>query len=279
MNLHQLLSPRLRERSELLDQIVAIVEADSNVRAAWLSGSVSRGDDDALSDLDLSVVVSDESIGELVDRRRTYAAQPAFPVLLMDNLANAPVDGAYLLAFYPGEAGPQHVDWFWQPESGAKIPDDERVLFNKTGLPLMSGDDWRRQSNRPPGPPLAADAPLGEQLTQKITFFWAMSIIAAKYIARRDGETFGRMTRVIARTLSEAAQLSGLGELHLGTDDVSVADLASAGAEKQFEVLDGLASDAEELGGHLVERGAVLPAAAIAQIYSFFELTKSMVVR
>jgi len=57
-----------------LDQIVAIVEADSNVRAAWLSGSVSRGDDDALSDLDLSVVVSDESIGELVDRRRTYAA-------------------------------------------------------------------------------------------------------------------------------------------------------------------------------------------------------------
>jgi predicted nucleotidyltransferase len=234
MNLHELLSTRLRERSELLDRIVAILSADPNVRAAWLSGSVSRGDDDALSDRDLSVVVSDESIGERVDRRRTYAARSAPPVLLMDNLSNAPVDGAYLLAFYPGEAGPQHVDWFWQPESGARIPDDEKVLFNNTGLPLMSGDDWRRQSNRPPGAPLAANAPLGEQLTHKITFFWAMSIIAAKYIARRDGETFARMTSLIAHTLSETAQLGEAGQLNLGADDASVASLASSGSRKQF---------------------------------------------
>jgi predicted nucleotidyltransferase len=234
MNLHELLSTRLRERSELLDRIVAILSADPNVRAAWLSGSVSRGDDDALSDRDLSVVVSDESIGERVDRRRTYAARSAPPVLLMDNLSNAPVDGAYLLAFYPGEAGPQHDDWFWQPESGARIPDDEKVLFNNTGLPLMSGDDWRRQSNRPPGAPLAANAPLGEQLTHKITFFWAMSIIAAKYIARRDGETFARMTRLIAHTLSETAQLGEAGQLNLGADDASVASLASSGSRKQF---------------------------------------------
>jgi len=143
----------------------------------------------------------------------------------------------------------------------------------------MSGDDWRRQSNRPPGAPLAANAPLGEQLTHKITFFWAMSIIAAKYIARRDGETFARMARLIAHILSEAAQLGEAGQLNLGADDALVASLASPGSRKQFEVLEGLASDAEELGGHLVERGAVLPGAAIAEVYRFFELTKAMVAR
>ena len=143
----------------------------------------------------------------------------------------------------------------------------------------MSGDDWRRQSHGPPGPPLAANAPIGEQLTHKITFFWAMSVIAAKYTARRDGEIFARMTRLIARTLSEAAQLGEFGELDLGADDVSVTGLASVGSRKQFEVLDGLASDAEQLGVNLVERGAVLPSEAIAQIYRFFDLTKAMVAR
>jgi len=57
------------------------------------------------------------------------------------------------------------------------------------------------------------------------------------------------------------------------------ASLASAGGVRQFEVLEALAHDAEELGGQLVEHGAILPSEAIAHIYRFFELTKAMVAR
>lgn len=275
----KLLAIRIRERSELLDRIVAGLRDDRHVRAVWLSGSVSRGDDDALSDLDLSVVVSDESIGEFVASRKAHAAKPAPPALLMDNLANAPVGGAFLLALYAGEAGPQQVDWSWQPESGAGIPDDGKVLFNVAGLPLIPGDDWRRQVHRPPGPPLEASASIGDQLTHKIEFFWAMSVIVAKYIARRDGETVARMTRLIARTLSQAAQMSNTSVVPLAYGETLPASLASAGGGEQFEVLEGLVRDAGELGDWLVERGAILPSEAVTLIHRFFELTKAMVAR
>lgn len=279
MDVDQLLAVRTQERSALTKRIVLGLRSDRHVRAAWISGSVSRGDDDALSDLDLSIVVSDESIGEFVANRKAHAALPAHPVLLMDNLANAPVGGAFLLALYPGEAGPQQVDWSWQPESGAGIPDDEMVLFNVAGLPLIPGDDWRRQVHRPPGPPLEAGASVGDLLSNKIAFFWAMSLIVAKYIARRDGETIARMTRLIARTLSEAAMLGNTGARAVWLDETLEASLASAGGDKQFEVLEGLVRDAGELGNRLVGRGAILPSEAIAHIHRFFELTKAMAAR
>ena len=279
MDVDKLLATRTRERSDLLDRIVAVLRDDRRVRADWLSGSVGRGDEDALSDLDLSVVVSDESIGEFVANRRFFAAQPALPVLLMDNLANAPDDGAYLLVSYPGEAGPQQVDWFWQGESQTRVPDDAKVLFDDAGLSLIPGDEWRRQSHRPPGSPLEANALVGDLLTHKIVFFWSMSVVVAKYIARRDGETVARMTRLIARTLSEAARLFSAGAVAAWYDETLEASLASAGGVRQFEVLEALAHDAEELGGQLVEHGAILPSEAIAHIYRFFELTKAMVAR
>jgi hypothetical protein len=275
----KLLAIRIRERSDLLDRIVEGLRRDRHVRAAWLYGSVSRGEDDALSDLDLSVVVSDESIGEFVANRRVHAAEPDYPVLLMDDVANAPVGGAFLLSLYAGEAGPQQVDWSWQPESGEGIPDDEMVLFNVMDLPLIPGDDWRRQVLRSPGPRLEAGASIGDQLTQKIEFSWVISAVVAKYIARRDGETAARLMRLIARTLSEAAQMGNTDAALAGHDETLDANLASAGGGKQFDVLEGLVRDAGELGDRLVERGAILPSGAIAHIVRFFELTKAMVAR
>ena len=134
-----LLAIRWRERAELLRRIDQSIRSDCRVTAAWLTGSVARGEDDALSDLDIYIVTADNAIDDFVDHRRIHAAQPGRPILLMDNLANAPVDGAYLLALYEGEAGPQHVDWFWQAESTAHRPDDAKILFDRAGLPVMPG--------------------------------------------------------------------------------------------------------------------------------------------
>ena len=279
MSIDELLGIRSRERSDLLDQVVKGLRNDQRVRAAWLSGSVSRGDDDALSDLDLSIVVSDESVSDFVQDRRLHAAQPASPVLLMDNFRNAPPGGAYLLALYPGEAGPQHVDWFWRPESESRLPDDEKILFDHVGLPIMPGDEWRREAHRPPGPPLGPNPPLADVLTQKIAFFWAMSLIVAKYIARRNGETVARMTSLIATTLTEAAQLGNVEVALARSQEAMAAGLETAPASEQFAVLDRLAWDARMLGDQLVEQGAVLPSEAIPQIHQFFELTKGMIAR
>ena len=271
-----LLAIRDQERSGLLSRIVNHLKNDQRVSAVWLSGSVSRGDHDGLSDLDLSVVVTDESANDFIDNRRAHAAHPAHPILVMGNMANAPPGGAYLLAFYAGEVGPQHVDWSWRPESRARIPDDEKILFDRVGLPVVPGAEWRLEAHRPPGSPLPAGATIAEVLTYKITFFWAMSMIVAKFVARRNVETVAAMTSMIAKTLTQTAELLDSDLSLPGRDAALRSDIESEAPARQFELLDGLASDAKELHDELVDRGAVIPSEAIPHIYRFFELTRSM---
>ena len=158
MSIEDLLSIRWRERAELLRCIEEVNSSDCRVRAAWVSGSTALGEDDALSDLDLYIVVADSAIDDFVNNRRFHAPGPARPVLFMENLANAPIGGAYLLALYEGAAGPQHVDWFWLPESEARRPDQTAVLFDHAGLSREASASGTM--HRPSGPPLGPSPPL-----------------------------------------------------------------------------------------------------------------------
>ena len=195
MGVEDLLTVRLRERAALLRRVEQVIRRDCRVRAAWIMGSVARGEDDALSDLDLFIVVADDAIAEFIDNRRVHAAEPARPLLLMDNLANAPPGGAYLLALYEGKAGPQNIDWFWQAESMTCRQDDGKILFDRAGLRAAPGAQRGSIVHRSSGPPLGPNPSLTDLLTHKIAFFWSMSFIVAKYIARRDRRICGQNDR------------------------------------------------------------------------------------
>jgi len=56
---------RERARRRFIDALVDVLTADGRYVAAWLGGSIARGDDDALSDVDLCIVVSDEAAATL----------------------------------------------------------------------------------------------------------------------------------------------------------------------------------------------------------------------
>ena len=62
-------------RERLLAQIVAAISNDDRFVAAWLTGSYSRSNKDALSDIDISIVVSDEYSGTLCYRPAHINAQ------------------------------------------------------------------------------------------------------------------------------------------------------------------------------------------------------------
>lgn len=279
MEIEDLLSVRWRERAELLRGIEQSIRGDCRVRAAWVTGSAARGEDDALSDLDIFIVVADDVVADFIHNRRAHAAGPARPILLMDNLANAPIGGAYLLALYEGEAGPQHVDWFWQAESMAHCPDDEKILFDRAGLPLVSGAQWRSRVHRPSGPPLDPNSSLTDLMTHKVAFFWAMSLIVAKYIARRDGENVARMTRVVSRTLTEAVALYRKSVRSSEGFEKVVTGLEIASPMAQLQELRELAGHAEVLGGQLASHGVVVPSEAVNQAYQFFELAEALTAR
>jgi hypothetical protein len=183
------LAARRAERDALLARAVAGLRADPRVAGAWLLGSLGRGDGDALSDIDLCVVVRDADVAAVLAERRAFVARAGPPLLLLDVPRNAPPGGAYLLVLYPGAAGPLHVDWYWRPRTGTVVPHDGRVLLDRVGLPVAA----------PPAPP--TDAARAAAATQDAVFFWAMAPIAAKYIARGWPEAGRDLLRLMAQAL------------------------------------------------------------------------------
>jgi hypothetical protein len=59
------LAGRARQRDAWLADAVGRLRGDERVAAAWLFGSLARGDTDELSDVDLFVVFDDENANQL----------------------------------------------------------------------------------------------------------------------------------------------------------------------------------------------------------------------
>jgi predicted nucleotidyltransferase len=135
MSADDLLQVRLSEHEALLQQVHRVLQADQRIVAAWLFGSDGRRTSDALSDLDVWVIVKDEFIETISAERQSYTAQLDRPVLLLESPQNAPAGGAYLLALYPGKVGVHQVDWYWQRQADASLPRQAALLFDRGGVP------------------------------------------------------------------------------------------------------------------------------------------------
>src|SRR6266511_2672866 len=79
-----LLKRRRAERDALLARAQESLEGDPRVVAAWLFGSVGRGTEDALSDLDLFVVIADEHLEAVLAERDAFMARLGMPVLVLE---------------------------------------------------------------------------------------------------------------------------------------------------------------------------------------------------
>jgi hypothetical protein len=178
-----LLQTRIQEREDLLQRIQASLEADERVVAAWLFGSLGRGEEDALSDLDLWVLLDDQATSAVMAARHACVACGSEPLAVVEAPQNAPRGGAYLMALYPGETGPQQVDWYWQPASLVEASDEIRLLFNRRHATPQVGTPIQEAPASPDAVPEA-----GEELRNQIALFWAMLLIQAKYVARTPRE-------------------------------------------------------------------------------------------
>jgi len=72
VNIASDLQLRLSEREAVLQRISAQLAADERVVAAWILGSLGRGRGDALSDIDVRVVVADPWSETLNAERQAY---------------------------------------------------------------------------------------------------------------------------------------------------------------------------------------------------------------
>ena len=265
MSVRDLLHTRRAERDALLERITALLMEDTRVVAAWLFGSLGREDADDLSDIDLRVIVADQFSEAINAARREFVARFGKPLLIEEAPGNAPAGGAYLLVFYESRTGLQHVDWTWQPQSHARIPLEAHVLFDRAGIPSI----------RPPESITATER--ATRVTDRVIFFWAMSPIAAKFVARRQRRSALTMITMIERTLQEVQWLVGTRN-HPPDFKDNRTDSPPVEPTDQLETVRALAREMETLTQRILAAGATIPTEAILEVNRFFDLVGAMLV-
>lgn len=171
------------EREMLLARITATLSTDERFAAAWLTGSYARSEADALSDLDLTVIVTEPHTETLCARPWQKAAQTTperlalfrqfgEPVVIHETHDNAPPDGTFTFVLYAKTA--LVVDWTLVAQEGATRPRSSLLLFDKADIPLA-----------PPPAPVSLEE-RAASASEIVGFFWMMAAVTAKYLARRD---------------------------------------------------------------------------------------------
>ncbi|HUX85533.1 MAG TPA: hypothetical protein VMW65_00900 [Chloroflexota bacterium] len=157
-----------RERDRLLERIEQVLTGDERVGAAWMSGSLGRGSDDAWSDLDLHVAINDAQYEAFLAERPILYASVGRSVLSQPDMASWSMpEGRFNLVMYEGCL---EVDWNVGPVGKATRTSVTRLLFDHVGIPVVE-------------PPLRPEERrvVGEKW---LIFFWAMAPIAVKYCGR-----------------------------------------------------------------------------------------------
>ena len=72
---HISLETYAKNREQLLEKMIATITKDDRFVAAWLTGSYSRSNQDALSDIDINIVVSEAHSDLLCERAAQVSAK------------------------------------------------------------------------------------------------------------------------------------------------------------------------------------------------------------
>ncbi|MBA2277205.1 MAG: nucleotidyltransferase domain-containing protein [Chloroflexia bacterium] len=262
-----LLHQRQKERDDLLATIMETLRADERVVAAWLAGSLGRGDADALSDLDLWVIVENDAIASIAADPRDFVASIAEPCLVIEEPRNASRGGAYLFTHFPGDTGAHQVDWYWQAASHATRPITTQLLF----------EQWPIPTRQPPGK--LAPAELRARLEEQVVLFWATVMLAVKAVARgkhrsvhRSIESLDQLQRTLRWLLDHSAPPD--------FDDLRhspLPDVLPISAEEQLQFLDAAIATVLATEPELRQHGVVPPVESKRQVHRWLDFVRSLV--
>ena len=247
------------ERNQLLRLISELLEKDPGVAAAWLFGSLGRGDEDALSDLDLWVIVDEAPLAEIIAGPQAYVSQIGPPILYLEAPQNAPEGGAYVMACYDAPVAPHIVDWYWQPRSRAHITGQVQLLFDRAGLPRQD------QPVRFPG--LPANKEIVERPIHFISFFWMMLMITAKHAYRSPWAEQMELLPYLLDPLAKTQRLLGYDQA-LQAENIS----ARPSPGEKMRLLYQLANQMKELMADLAKQGEEVPALITPGAYRYLDL-------
>jgi predicted nucleotidyltransferase len=263
MNLQKCLATYRDERDVLLQRARELAEQDPRICAAWLFGSLGRGDADVLSDIDLFLIVDDAAHADVVSSRYEMMAKLAEPVLIQEAPQNWPPGGVYNMALYAGEFGPHQVDWYWVRRSGAAIPSETVLWFDRAGLPRLDTPTHFSYAAVPEREP-------AEIASQAVNMFWVMALILAKNVARAPLEDRSEWLGWLRDFFKEAATFAG------SSAELPNPSLSSLDAAEVLQILRTWAVGMEQLMPEVVAKGGYIPAGFPAQARRYFDLIESV---
>jgi len=194
-----------KNREAFLHILTERLSSDERFVAAWLTGSFGRGEQDTLSDIDITLVVSDEHCRTLCARPKMVSAQTTKerydlfclfgqPALIHENNNHAPEGGTFTFIAYDQNA--VMVDWVLRPLAGAQRPAGARLLFEKTEIPIQPPCEPGSQANR------------ASEASERMAFFWMMAAITVKYISRREDLFVNSWLEMLAELVSEVERMT-----------------------------------------------------------------------
>lgn len=171
-------------RDIFLSGLTSVLSANERFVAGWLTGSLGRTEADSVSDIDLSLVVSDTYSTNLCARLNQVSSETSperyslfnefgTPALIHENNNNAPEGGTMTFVLYTDSA--IMVDWVLIPQSNATRPSQSKLLFDKVGIPMSLL------------PQLEDPEQSKKSVAENWAFFWMMTAITIKYVIREDG--------------------------------------------------------------------------------------------
>lgn len=191
------------ERDRMLAATVDVLSGDERFVAAWLSGSFGRGDDDALSDVDLTVVVAEPFADRLCHRphqvgagttpeRLAVFSSVGEPAIVHENHNNALVGRSFTACVY---ANGVMFDWVFAPAATAVRPAESKLLFDSAGIPVQ----------QPTSAP--SDSERLQRLSEQVAFFWMMVVPTTKVLLRGELVNFHQLLDMLYRTADEVERL------------------------------------------------------------------------
>lgn len=169
-------------RERLLENMVAYFIEDNDIIAAWLTGSLVGGKEDTISDIDLTVVLTNEAAeimckrpfqqgGQTPPERLEFFERFGRSAIVHENHNNAPPEGTFTFVQYESALS---VDWILVPHSKARRLLKSQLLFEKMRIPVEA-------TAKPLG-----TAERAKIASEKAAFFWMMACVIVKYIVRED---------------------------------------------------------------------------------------------
>jgi len=157
----------------MLADFVAKIQEDPRILAVFLFGSVAEQRADTFSDVDLWMVVEERSRNDILGARIALlrSLAPSSLVLTDGFLQTGDTRTAQIRMLYPGNLGPQQVDWLLHTSAEVSLPANGKPLHNPNNLAASA--QRIVTFGQPPS-------------TASVNLFWAEALTAVKYLGRGD---------------------------------------------------------------------------------------------